>query len=137
MFFVRSVIVSRLHTVIICDDEEDILNLNAAMLSPDYKTVKASSGKEFIQKYLEIKRKVKQNQTIIVLMDYKLLDTTGDILARQIKDVNFVKVILISAFDIDPGFTSRLKKEKIISEFLCKPFKISTLKEIISKSLST
>ena len=70
-------------------------------------------------------------------MDYKLLDTTGDILARQIKDVNFVKVILISAFDIDPGITSQLKKEKIIWEFLRKPFKIATLKEIIAKSLST
>lgn len=124
------------HTVIICDEEEEILNLYAAMLSVDYRVVKASPGKEFIQKYSETKRKVKQNQTIVVLMDYKLLDTTGDILARQIKDMNCVKVILVSAFDIDHSFISKLKNEKIISEFLRKPFNIATLKEIITRSLS-
>ena len=53
----------KVHTLLICDDEPDLLELYAAMLSDDYKIVKASSGEECIRKFSEMKEKNGRNHS--------------------------------------------------------------------------
>lgn len=67
------------HTLLICDDEPDLLDLYAAMLSDNYKIMKASSGDECIIKYSGMKGKVS-----IILLDFRIGEMTGDKIARDI-----------------------------------------------------
>ena len=71
------------HTLLICDDEPDLLELYAAMLSEDYKIIKASSGDECIRKYIEMKEKMED--VTVILLDFRIGEMTGDKVARDIK----------------------------------------------------
>ena len=95
------------HTLLICDDEPD-LRLYAAMLSDDYKIIKTSSGEECIEKYNEMKDKL-ENITVI-LLDFRIGNVTGDKIARDIKEINGAKIILISAYEIDHDLIQKLKR---------------------------
>ena len=68
------------NTLLICDDEPDLLELYAAMLSDDYKIMKASTGNECIGKYTEMKDKIS-----VILLDFRIQEMTGDKVARDIK----------------------------------------------------
>jgi len=122
------------HTLLICDDEPDLLELYAAMLSDDYKIMKASSGEECIRKYIEMKDKMED--ITILLLDFRIGEMTGDKVARDIKEINGAKIILISAYEIDHDLIQRLKDEKVIREFVSKPISLDTLKRIIAKTIS-
>ena len=74
----------KVHTLLICDDEPDLLELYAAMLSDDYKIVKASSGEECIRKYIEMKEK--RDVITLILLDFRIGEVTGDKVARDIKE---------------------------------------------------
>ena len=124
----------KVHTLLICDDEPDLLELYAAMLSDDYKIVKASSGEECIRKYIEMKEK--RDVITLILLDFRIGEVTGDKVARDIKEINGAKIILISAYEIDHDLIQRLKNEKIIIEFVSKPISLDTLKRIIAKTIS-
>ena len=121
------------HTLLICDDEPDLLELYAAMLSDDYKIIKTSSGEECIEKYNEMKDKL-ENITVI-LLDFRIGNVTGDKIARDIKEINGAKIILISAYEIDHDLIQKLKDEKVIVEFVPKPISLDTLKRIIAKTI--
>ena len=123
----------KVHTLLICDDEPDLLELYAAMLSDDYKIVKASSGEECIRKYIEMKEK--RDVITLILLDFRIGEVTGDKVARDIKEINGAKIILISAYEIDHDLIQRLKNEKIIIEFVSKPISLDTLKRIIAKTI--
>ena len=122
------------HTLLICDDEPDLLELYAAMLSEDYKIIKASSGDECIRKYIEMKEKMED--ITVILLDFRIGEMTGDVVARNIKEINGAKVILISAYEIEPDLIQRLKDERVIIEFVPKPITLDTLKRIIAKTIS-
>lgn len=124
----------KVHTLLICDDEPDLLELYAAMLSDDYKIVKASSGEECIKKYIEMKEKM--DDITVILLDFRIGEMTGDKLARDIKEINGAKIILISAYKIDHDLIQRLKDERIIVEFASKPISLDTLKRIIAETIS-
>lgn len=83
----------KVHTLLICDDEPDLLELYAAMLSDDYKIVKASRGEECIRKYIEMKEKMVD--ITVILLDFRLGEARGDKVARDIKEINGAKIILI------------------------------------------
>ena len=121
------------HTLLICDDEPDLLELYAAMLSDDYKIMKASSGEECIRKYIETKEKM--DNITVILLDFRIGEVTGDNVARDIKEINGAKIILISAYEINPDLIQRLKDEGVIVEFVSKPISLDTLKRIISKTI--
>ena len=121
------------HTLLICDDEPDLLELYAAMLSDDYKIVKASSGEECIRKYIEMKEKM--DDITVILLDFRIGEVTGDKVARDIKEINGAKIILISAYEIDHDLIQRLKDERVIVEFVSKPISLDTLKRIIAKTI--
>ena len=123
----------KVHTLLICDDEPDLLELYAAMLSDDYKIVKASSGEECIRKYIEMKEKM--GDITVILLDFRIGEVTGDKVARDIKEINGAKIILISAYEIDHDMIQRLKDERVIVEFVSKPITLDTLKRIIAKTI--
>jgi len=104
------------------------------MLSDDYKIMKASSGEECIRKYIEMKDKMED--ITILLLDFRIGEMTGDKVARDIKEINGAKIILISAYEIDHDLIQRLKDEKVIREFVSKPISLDTLKRIIAKTIS-
>ena len=122
------------HTLLICDDEPDLLELYAAMLSDDYKIMKASTGEECIRKYIEMKEKM--HGITVVLLDFRIGEMTGDKVARDIKEINSAKIILISAYEIDQDLIQRLKDERVIVEFVSKPISLDTLKRIIAQTIS-
>ena len=124
----------KVHTLLICDDEPDLLELYAAMLSDDYKIVKASSGEECIRKFSEMKEK--KDEITVILLDFRIGEVTGDKVARDIKEINSAKIILISAYEIDHDLIQRLKNERVIIEFVSKPISLDTLKRIIAKTIS-
>jgi two-component system, sporulation sensor kinase E len=121
------------HTLLICDDEPDLLELYAAMLSDDYKIMKASSGEECIRKYIETKEKM--DDITVILLDFRIGEVTGDKVARDIKEINGAKIILISAYEINHDLIQRLKDERVIVEFVSKPVSLDTLKRIIAKTI--
>jgi response regulator RpfG family c-di-GMP phosphodiesterase len=121
------------HTLLICDDEPDLLELYAAMLSDDYKIVKASSGEECIRKYIEMKEKM--GDITVILLDFRIGEVTGDKVARDIIEIIGAKIILISAYEIDNDLIQRLKDERVIVEFVSKPITLDTLKRIIAKTI--
>ena len=123
----------KVHTLLICDDEPDLLELYAAMLSEDYKIVKASSGEECIRKYIEMKEKM--GDITVILLDFRIGEVTGDKVARELKEINGAKIILISAYEIDHDLIQRLKDERVIVEFVSKPVTLDTLKRIIAKTI--
>jgi response regulator RpfG family c-di-GMP phosphodiesterase len=123
----------KVHTLLICDDEPDLLELYSAMLSDDYKIVKASSGEECIRKYNEMKEKV--DVITVILLDYRIGEVTGDKVARDIKEINGAKIILISAYEINHDLIQRLKNERVIIEFVSKPISLDILKRIIAKTI--
>jgi response regulator RpfG family c-di-GMP phosphodiesterase len=122
------------HTLLICDDQPDLLELYAAMLSEDYKIIKAFSGYECIRKYIEMKEKMED--VTVILLDFRIGEMTGDKVARDIKEINGAKIILISAYEIDRDLIQRLKDEGVIIEFVPKPITLDTLKRIIAKTIS-
>ena len=121
------------HTLLICDDEPDLLELYAAMFSDDYKIMKASSGEECIRKYIETKEKM--DDITVILLDFRIGEVTGDKVARDIKEINGAKIILISAYEINHDLIQRLKDERVIVEFVSKPVSLDTLKRIIAKTI--
>jgi response regulator RpfG family c-di-GMP phosphodiesterase len=60
---------------------------------------------------------------------------TGDKVARDIKEINSSKIILISAYEINHDLIQRLKDERLIVEFVSKPISLDTLKSIIAKTI--
>ncbi len=86
-------------TVMICDDEADLLHLFRYTLESTYNVVVAESGKDCLEKFLEEKHKGKKVD--VLLLDYKLGDMTGDTVACKIHELNGVKTILISAYELE------------------------------------
>jgi two-component system, sporulation sensor kinase E len=133
IIWIRDNMRKKVHTLLICDDEPDLLELYAAMLSEDYKIVKASSGEECIRKYMEMKEKM--GDITVILLDFRIGEVTGDKVARELKEINGAKIILISAYEIDHDLIQRLKDERVIVEFVSKPITLDTLKRIIAKTI--
>ena len=99
-------------TVVICDDEQDLLQVFELALESKFNVILASSGKECIDKFLEEKNR--GNKVHLILLDYRLGDMMGDSVARTIKQYNGTKIILISAYELDSSFGKELEEHKYI-----------------------
>ena len=80
--------------------------------------------------------KEKKDEITVILLDFRIGEVTGDKVARDIKEINGAKIILISAYEIDHDLIQRLKNERVIIEFVSKPITLDTLKRIIAKTIS-
>ena len=118
----------------ICDDEPDVLRAYRFALRSNFEIQTTSSGRECLKLYTELKEKGKRVD--ILLLDYRLGDMLGDEVACTIKGMNGTKIILISAFEIEPSFVHDLIKRNIIISFIKKPVHIGSLTALMESALN-
>ena len=75
----------------VCDDEIDLLYLFKSALEPAYDVLAVESGKGCIEKFVEERHKGKKVD--VLLLDYKLGDMLGDIVACKIHELKWRKDI--------------------------------------------
>ena len=124
----------RKKTVMICDDEQDLRLLFGLILNLKYNVIQVESGKNCIEKYVEEKNR--GNKIHLILLDYRLGDMLGDAVARKIKEYNGVKIILISAYDLDHALVKELEESNFIVQFIEKPIEPDNLIEIVARTIS-
>lgn len=76
-------------TMMICDDNPDMLLLSGLVLESRYNLIMVDSGEECIDKY--IKETTRGNKISLILLDYELGGMSGDSVARKIKECNKTK----------------------------------------------
>jgi CheY-like chemotaxis protein len=116
--------------VMVCEDEHELLELYSKVLELRYDVIKVCSGYDCINKYLE--QKNKGSNVDLLFLDYKLGDILGDAVAKKIKELNGIKIILISAYNLDEPIKKDLIENKYIEKFLQKPIK---MREIIQEAM--
>jgi DNA-binding response OmpR family regulator len=120
-------------TVLICDDEADLLAMYAAALKKRYNVLTASSGKACIEKYTE--HTLRGKKIDVVLLDYRLGDSLGDDIACRIRDLEGTKTILISAYDLEREKVDELKVSNCIVDVIIKPVSLKALIEKVQHAL--
>jgi CheY-like chemotaxis protein len=118
----------------ICDDEIDLLYLFKSALESTYDVLVVDSGKDCIEKFLE--ERLKGKKVDVLLLDYKLGDMMGDIVACKIRDLNGVKIILISAYELEQALVNQLIERRCIIGVMRKPIRIPVMIKEIEKTLS-
>jgi CheY-like chemotaxis protein len=118
----------------ICDDEADVLYLFKSALEQTYDVLVVGSGKDCIEKFLEERQKGKKVD--VLLLDYKLGDMLGDIVACKIHELNGVKTILISAYELERAMVSHLIERRCIIGVMRKPIRIPVMIKELEKALS-
>ena len=78
---------NRKKVVMVCEDEQELLELYSKVLELRYDVIKVCSGYECINKYLE--RKTKGSTIYLLFLVYKLGDMLGDAVAKKIKELLF------------------------------------------------
>lgn len=120
-----------MRTVMICDDEADILRVYANFLRKKFNVITAESGEACLDLYSQQRRNgIKID---VLLLDYRLGDMLGDTVACKIREMDGTKTILISAFEIDEKITDDLKQRKCIDLRLKKPLSLVALSEKIQE----
>jgi DNA-binding response OmpR family regulator len=117
----------------VCDDELDVLQLFGQALKSKFNVILVSSGEHCIEKFIEEKNR--GNRIHLLLLDYKLNDMLGDSVARKIKEYNGVKIILISAYDLDSDFVRELKENNYIARYIEKPIHLTNLIDLVTDTI--
>lgn len=115
----------------ICDDEQDLLELYASVIEQKYNVITTVSGFECIKKYCE--EKERGSHIDVLLLDYRLKDMLGDEVAQTIRKMNGTKIILISAYDLEENKINNLMENGFIENFLPKPIRVREIVEEIEK----
>ncbi len=113
---------SRKKVVMVCEDESELLELYSKVLESRYEVIKVCSGNDCINKYLD--QKSNGANIDLLILDYKLEDMLGDEVAKKIKEYNGIKIILLSAYNLDEPVKKDLLENKYIEKFLQKPIKM-------------
>ena len=120
-------------TVMICDDERDLLELFGKALQKNYNIILVGSGEDCIDQYRD--EKSQGNKIHLILLDYRLGGMFGDSVARKIKEYNGTKIILISAYDLDDVLVKDLEQNKYITKYVEKPIHLTNLIELVADIL--
>jgi response regulator RpfG family c-di-GMP phosphodiesterase len=121
-------------TVMICDDELDLLEFFGLALKIKYNVILVSSGEDCIDKYKDEKKQ--GNKIHLILLDYRLGGMFGDSVAKKIKEYNGTKIILISAYDLDGELVKDLEENKYIAKYIEKPISLYSLIESVADTIS-
>jgi CheY-like chemotaxis protein len=121
-------------TVMICDDETDLLYLFKSALEPTYHVLAVESGRDCIEKFIEEKQKGKKVD--VLLLDYKLGDMLGDIVACKIHELNGVKIFIISAYELERAVVSNLMERRCIIGIMRKPIRVSAMIKEVERALA-
>jgi response regulator RpfG family c-di-GMP phosphodiesterase len=120
-------------TILVCDDETDLLLMFRIYLESQYKVLTVDSGQSCIDTILDLKNK---NEEIdLLLLDYKLGDISGDIVARKVKEIDNIKILLITAFELDNQIVSELIQEGLIVDVVKKPIQLEQLSQRIKETI--
>ncbi len=115
----------------ICDDDPDILNIFATFLKQQFDVITATSGETCISIYKE--QQMKGKRVDVLLVDYRLGDMLGDVVACKIRDLDGTKTLLITAFEIDEKAITDMKTRKCIVGQIRKPIRLAFLLDQIAK----
>jgi len=118
-------------TIMICDDERDVLMLFGLVFGSKYHVIMVDSGEECIERYIEETNR--DNKIHLILLDYKMGGILGDSVARKIKEYSGTKIILNSAYNVDDVLVKELENGNYISKYLQKPIEIDLLTDIVSE----
>jgi CheY-like chemotaxis protein len=121
-------------TIMICDDQRDVLLFFKLALESKYNVILVGSGEDCINKYKE--EKSRGNEIHLILLDYRLGSMYGDSVARKIKELNGTKIILISAYDIDDALLKELEDGDYIAKYVEKPIDTDRLVELVAEITS-
>ncbi|MPZ07074.1 MAG: response regulator [Nitrososphaeraceae archaeon] len=121
-------------TVMICDDERDLLKLFGKALQTKYNVILVGSDEDCIEKFID--EESRGNKIHLILLDYRLGGMFGDSVARKIKEYNGTKIILISAYDLDGELVKDLEENKYIAKYIEKPIFINSLIELVADTIS-
>ena len=118
-------------TIMICDDERDVLLLFGLVFGSKYHVIMIDSGEECIDRFMEEKNQ--GNKIHLMLLDYKMGGILGDSVARKIKEYSGTKIILNTAYNVDDALVKELENGNYISKYLRKPIEIDLLTDIVSE----
>lgn len=124
--------IPRKKTVLICEDDEDLLQLFGLAFNSKYEVMLVATGEECVDKY--IKEKNGGNKIDLILLDYGLRGSLlGDSVARKIKEYGETKIILISSYDLGDELLKELYDGKYITRYIGKPTHLKYLLDLVSK----
>jgi DNA-binding response OmpR family regulator len=121
-------------SILVCDDESDLLLMFQIHLESQYNVLTVVSGKECIDKVNELKKK---NEMIdLVLLDYKLGDISGENVARKIRETEKnIKILMITAFELDDHIVKNMIQNRYINDIINKPIQLEELSKKIKEHL--
>jgi response regulator RpfG family c-di-GMP phosphodiesterase len=120
-------------TILVCDDETDLLLMFRIHLESQYNVITVDSGKSCVDTILDYKNKNKEID--LLLLDYKLGDISGDVVARRIKEIEDMKILLITAFELDNQIISELMQNRLIVDVVKKPVQLEKLSQKIKETI--
>jgi DNA-binding response OmpR family regulator len=113
-------------TVLICDDDEGIIEVTTIILEEKgYNVISMTSCETLFEKIDKFNPRV-------ILLDLWMPDATGDEITRQLKADDKTKQIPIIIVSANKD-TEKVAKESGADDFLCKPFDINELEDIVQK----
>ncbi|HDD44395.1 MAG TPA: hybrid sensor histidine kinase/response regulator [Candidatus Desulfofervidus auxilii] len=117
-------------TILIIDDEEEILKVTAEMLkSLGYKVIMANDGKEAIEIYQKNKKDIQ-----LVILDIIMPGMNGKEVYETLRTIDpKIKVIISSGYSFNNQINEILKQECVA--FIQKPFSLKELSQIIREVL--
>jgi CheY-like chemotaxis protein len=127
------------NTVMVCEDDPEILQSIQQILGSKYSTIIVDSGTECLSKYID--EKAKGNQIDVLLVDYGLPDLPGDIIASTVRELGGnqkirTHTILLGTEEVDKELIDELKIKEYITETIEKPICGDTLLAIIEKAIA-
>ena len=119
--------------VLICDDERDLLFMFTIALQESYDVLTAKTGEECIKKYLDAKNSGRKID--LILLDYRLGDTSGYHVAHKIKELNDVKIIMITAYEVNHDIATELADNELVVDIVQKPIAIDSLMAMVAQDI--
>ena len=121
------------NTILICDDEPDIVNLTERFLQLDnFKTLTCSNGKECLKDLEE-----KHEKIVLILLDVMMPGLSGFEVLRSIRSKEDYKDIQVILFTVK-SFKEDIEKGKELGAdgYISKPFSGNELRDYIKKVLN-
>jgi CheY-like chemotaxis protein len=124
------------HTVMICEDNPDLLSFFQKALGSNYSIIAVDSGIECLSRYID--EKAKGNQVKVLLVDYQLKDLPGDIVATTIREISgrrrATNTILIVTNETDKERVEELKRKDCIMGDIERPISTDSLLNTIKRA---
>lgn len=117
-------------SILVMDDDKDLLNLFKDMLEEDgYKVVAVSTGRDAVTR-------AQEEQIHVAILDIIMHDVTGDSVAVELKRINeLIKIIFISGYSRIQDSINALNLG--VSEILIKPVTAEELLHAVKLALLT